>query len=138
MPKAYISRKEEFAAAHRLYNATLTDAENLYLFDKCFTLHGHNYQLEVVLYGDIDQLTGYVYDLKQLKHIVHETILARFDHQYLNELDEFHDIIPTAENIAMVIFNTLKQTAIGNILDKIILHETSKHSVTYTGDSINV
>jgi 6-pyruvoyltetrahydropterin/6-carboxytetrahydropterin synthase len=104
--KVSVSRKEHFNAAHRLFNPAWDDEKNNAVFGKCSNphYHGHNYELIVTLVGEPSPETGYVYDLKSLSDLIKENILKYFDHKNLN-LDTvyFKNLIPTAENIAVVI-----------------------------------
>lgn len=132
--KVAIYRKEHFNAAHRLHNAKLTEAENAAVFGKCnyANYHGHNYELIIKVSGEIDPITGYVIDTKILSDLIQEKIIERFDHKNLN-LDtlEFKDLNPTAENIAVVIYNILRKQ-IDNRYDlKITLYETERNYVEY-------
>ncbi len=129
-----VIRIESFNAAHRLHNPSLSDSENEKIFGKCnnFNYHGHNYKLEVHVTGCIDPVTGYVIDLKILKNIIKEEVLDRFDHRNLNlDVDDFKQLNPTAENIAIVIYEKIV-AKLGEDYDVIIhLHETDKNSVVY-------
>jgi len=132
--KIAIFRKEHFNAAHRLHNADLSDAENARLFGKCnyVNYHGHNYELIVKVVGEIDPITGYVIDTKILSDLIKEQIIERFDHKNLNlDTTEFKNLNPTAENIAMVIYNILKQHLDNRYDLKIILYETERNYVEF-------
>jgi 6-pyruvoyltetrahydropterin/6-carboxytetrahydropterin synthase len=105
-----LSQKFEFSASHRLHNPALTQDENRELFGKCNNEygHGHNYVLQVTIAGTPDS-NGFLMDIPKLEHLVSETVIDPFDHRYLNvEIPEFSDLIPTVENIAMVIYRMLK------------------------------
>ena len=132
--KVTVSRKERFNAAHRLHNPELSDELNTRLFGKCNNpnYHGHNYELIVKLTGEIDPKTGYVYDLKVLSDIIKENVTNRFDHKNLNlDTDEFKKLNPTAENIAVVIYNILRDKIDPSIELKIELFETEKNFVEF-------
>jgi len=135
--KFTVCRKEHFNAAHRLFNPDWSDEKNNAVFGKCNNpnFHGHNYELIVKVTGMPDPETGYVYDMKILSDIIKENIIEKFDHKNLNlDTNEFKELIPTAENIAMVIWNILK-TKIENEYDlKIILYETERNFVEYPAD----
>jgi 6-pyruvoyltetrahydropterin/6-carboxytetrahydropterin synthase len=106
-----VVRREHFNAAHRLYRKDWTDEQNSQTFGKCSlpNYHGHNYELEIKVVGEIDEATGYVMDLKKLSDLVNEQVLEKFDHRNLNvDVEEFKSVIPTAENIAVVIYNLLR------------------------------
>lgn len=132
--KIAVYRKEHFNAAHRLNNPNLSIEENALLFGKCnyANYHGHNYELLVKVTGEIDEKTGYVIDTKILSDLIKKLILDRFDHRNLNlDIDEFKNLNPTAENIAIVIYNLLRPS-IANILElKVILYETARNYVEY-------
>jgi 6-pyruvoyltetrahydropterin/6-carboxytetrahydropterin synthase len=109
-PMMRLSQKFEFSASHRLHNPTLSDEENRRLFGKCNNPfgHGHNYELQVTLRGTPDN-RGVLIELPAFERIVSETVIDRFDHKNLNlELAEFHELIPSVENIAMTIYQLLK------------------------------
>lgn len=132
--KVAVFRKERFNAAHRLHNPNLSDMENQMLFGKCNSpnFHGHNYDLTVKVTGYVDPKTGYVIDTKILSNLIDETILEKFDHRNLNlDLVEFKDLNPTAENIAMIIYNILREKINASLELKIILNETEKNYVEF-------
>jgi len=107
----YITRRETFAAAHRLFKPELSDEENLKLFGKCSNpnWHGHNYILEVIVAGKVDTDTGFVMDLKNLKEIVRKNVITKVDHKNLNlDTDFMKGKIPTSENIVIAIWNELE------------------------------
>src|SRR5436309_9165866 len=111
MNKVSVYRKEHFNAAHRLHNPAFDDATNEKVFGKCNNphFHGHNYELIVKVTGEPDKQTGYVIDLKQLSDLIKEKVLKRFDHKNLNlDVAEFEHLNPTAENIAITIYNILR------------------------------
>jgi 6-pyruvoyltetrahydropterin/6-carboxytetrahydropterin synthase len=134
--KIAVYRKEQFNAAHRLHNNALSDAENAALFGKCNYphYHGHNYELVVKVTGEIDPKTGYVIDMKQLGDLVKEHIIERFDHKNLNlDTEEFRQLNPTAENIALVIHDILQKQLDARYELKILLYETERNYVEYPG-----
>ncbi|KAL3985925.1 6-pyruvoyl tetrahydrobiopterin synthase [Acanthocheilonema viteae] len=131
-----LTRRETFSACHRLQNATLSDTENDQLYGKCNNLngHGHNYIWEVTLRGPIDQKSGMVYSLANLKNEM-KIVLDEVDHKNLDkDIVYFKNNVSTAENLIVYLWNELK-SKIGNpeLLYKMILHETEKNSVTYRG-----
>ena|SRR5579871_4663117 len=132
--KVAVFRREHFNAAHRLYNPLWDDKKNFEVFGKCSNpnYHGHNYELEVKVTGEPDPQTGYVIDLKLLSDIVKENIHAKFDHKNLN-LDTvyFKNINPTAENIAIVIYEILRTKIDIRYELKIRLYETDRNFVEY-------
>ncbi|MHA7865464.1 6-pyruvoyl trahydropterin synthase family protein [Flagellimonas marinaquae] len=134
MNKIAIVRCEHFNAAHRLHNKDWTDEKNQAIFGKCNNpnYHGHNYELEVKVIGTVDPDTGYVIDTKILSDLIKDRILARFDHRNLNlDTEEFKDINPTAENIAIVIYNLLRPEIKPKQELKIKLYETPRNYVEY-------
>lgn len=137
MKKVSVFRKEHFNAAHRLHNPSLSDTENARIFGKCnnANYHGHNYDLTVKLTGEVDATTGYVYDMKLLSDIIKENILDRFDHKNLNlDVKEFEVLNPTAENIAITIYEILKSKIENRYEIKILLYETERNFVEYPAD----
>jgi 6-pyruvoyltetrahydropterin/6-carboxytetrahydropterin synthase len=132
--KVAVYRKEHFNAAHRLYNPKWDDVKNNEVFGLCnnHNFHGHNYELVIKVTGEINPDTGYVIDMKELSHIVKEKILKRFDHKNLNlDTKEFRELNPTAENIAVVIWNLLREELNTNLDLKIFLYETERNYVEY-------
>ncbi|MCE1187854.1 MAG: 6-carboxytetrahydropterin synthase [Ignavibacteria bacterium] len=132
----YVTRREVFSAAHVLYNAEWSDSRNAEVFDKCANPrgHGHNYVLEVTIAGEIDPSTGYVIDLKLLKSIIKEQIIAKVDHKHLNyDVDFLQNIIPTAENIAVAIWNELVHRIPSGTLYSVKVHETENNCAEYKG-----
>jgi 6-pyruvoyltetrahydropterin/6-carboxytetrahydropterin synthase len=135
MPIVTVTRRVHFNAAHRLHNPALSDAENRAAFGPCNNpnYHGHNYELEVSVEGEVDPTTGYVVDLGVVKRIAEETVLAALDHKNLNlDVPEFRDLNPTAENIAVVIWQKLEGKLPGR-LARIVLWETPRNWVEYRG-----
>lgn len=134
MKKASVYRKEHFNAAHRLHNPLLTDEENRELYGKCNNpnFHGHNYEVVVKVTGPIDEKTGYVADTKILSNIIREHVTDRFDHKNLNlDVEEFKTLNPTTENVAVVIYNTLRGELPAELDLKIYLYETERNYVEY-------
>ena len=135
--KVAVFRREHFNAAHRLYNEKWTDAQNTDTFGKCSlpNYHGHNYELEVKVVGEIDPATGFVMDLKKLSDLVQEKVIEKFDHKNLNlDTEEFKQLNPTAENIVVVIYNLLRPH-IDPAKDLWIrLYETPRNFVEYPVD----
>jgi 6-pyruvoyltetrahydropterin/6-carboxytetrahydropterin synthase len=132
--KIAVFRKEHFNAAHRLHNNELSNEENALLFGKCNypNYHGHNYELIVKVIGEINPKTGYVIDMKILSDLIKEHVLEKFDHKNLNlDTEEFKHLNPTAENIAMVIYNILKNKLNNHYELKITLYETERNYVEY-------
>ncbi len=132
--KVAVFRKEHFNAAHRLHNAAWSEEENLRVFGKCSyaNFHGHNYELIVKVTGEPDPATGYVIDLKLLSDLVRRQVTERFDHKNLNlDTKEFKQLNPTAENIAVVIYNLLRPELDARYELKITLYETERNYVEY-------
>ncbi|MFS4456789.1 6-pyruvoyl trahydropterin synthase family protein [Maribacter sp. 2304DJ31-5] len=134
--KIKVSRKAHFNAAHRLYRKDWSDGKNDSIFGKCSNpnFHGHNYELIVSVYGEIDPETGFVMDMKILKTLIKTEIEDAFDHKNLNiEVPEFKDLNPTAENIAIVVWNKLRPHIDADHLLEVVLYETPRNFVTFSG-----
>ncbi|MCX6322743.1 MAG: 6-carboxytetrahydropterin synthase [Sphingobacteriales bacterium] len=132
--KVAVFRKEHFNAAHRLHNPNWDEQTNQKIFGKCNNphFHGHNYDLIVRLIGTPDPETGYVIDLKVLSDLIKEQVLDRFDHRNLNEdCVEFSQLNPTAENIAMVIYQLLRSKIDAKLDLQIRLYETERNFVEF-------
>jgi 6-pyruvoyltetrahydropterin/6-carboxytetrahydropterin synthase len=131
-----VCRRSNFNAAHRLFRPDWSDEKNQTVFGKCNNpnFHGHNYTLEVWIDGEIDQETGYVIDLKIVKDLIKIEIEDRFDHRNLNlDCPEFTSLIPTAENIAVVCYNLLREKMDSKYALTIRLWETENNIVEYNG-----
>ncbi|HSR61550.1 MAG TPA: 6-carboxytetrahydropterin synthase [Robiginitalea sp.] len=134
--KVKVSRKAHFNAAHRLYRPDWDDARNREVFGKCSNphYHGHNYELIVSVTGPIDPRTGFVMDLKVLKDLIRAEVEDAFDHKNLNEeIPEFADLNPTAENIAVVIWRKLRPHLGSELELEVQLYETPRNFVTFNG-----
>lgn len=134
--KVKVSRKAHFNAAHRLYRPDWEDSKNWEVFGKCNNpnFHGHNYELIVSVTGEIDPETGFVMDMKVLKDLIKDKIEDAFDHKNLNkEVPEFQELNPTAENIAVVIWNKLRPSIEANKDLEVVLYETPRNFVSYSG-----
>lgn len=132
-----VSRKAHFNAAHRLYRKDWTIEENDAVFGKCNNpnYHGHNYELIVSVTGEIDQETGFVIDVKILSYLIKEHIENAFDHKNLNlDVPDFQDLNPTAENIAVVIWNKLRGFIDNRKELEVTLYETPRNFVSYKGN----
>jgi 6-pyruvoyltetrahydropterin/6-carboxytetrahydropterin synthase len=132
--KVQISRKAHFNAAHRLYRKDWDDAKNKAVFGKCSNpnFHGHNYDMIVSLTGEIDQETGFVMDMVELKEIIRVEIEEYLDHKNLNiEVPEFKELNPTAENIVIVIYERLKKRIPSHLQIEVTLYETPRNFVKY-------
>ncbi|BDQ13455.1 6-pyruvoyl trahydropterin synthase family protein [Sediminibacterium sp. TEGAF015] len=129
-----VFRKEHFNAAHRLHNPTWSAERNKAVFGLCNNenFHGHNYELIVMVSGEIDAETGYLIDLKILSDLIKDEVLNRFDHKNLNlDTQEFKNLNPTAENIAVVIYQLLRAKLEEKYTLKIRLYETERNFVEY-------
>jgi 6-pyruvoyltetrahydropterin/6-carboxytetrahydropterin synthase len=131
-----VSRKSHFNAAHRLHVAHWSDEKNKSVFGTCNNpnYHGHNYELIVTVTGQIDEETGFLIDTKILRDIIAIEVEERFDHQNLNlDTKEFKELNPTAENIAIVIWNLIRKKLDNNLKLTIKLYETERNFVEYNG-----
>jgi len=134
MPKATVTRRAHFNAAHRLFNPARDEAWNRAMFGVCANpnYHGHNYEMEVTVEGEIDPDTGYVLDISLLKNLVEAHLLRHLDHQNLNlDVPWFRDLNPTAENIARVCFEVLAPVIPAGHLKRIRLWETPRNYVDF-------
>lgn len=129
-----VYRRAHFNAAHRLYNPHWTHEKNDEIFGLCNnpSFHGHNYELEVKVTGDVNPETGYVYDIKKLSDLIRDEIEHRFDHKNLNiDTEEFRNLNPTAEHIVYVIYGILRDKISTEYDLKIKLWETPRNYVEY-------
>lgn len=136
--KVAVFRREQFNAAHRLHNPLWDDETNRRIFGKCNNphFHGHNYQLEVKVEGEIDADTGFVIDMKILSDIIREEVTERYDHRNLNlDLPEFCELNPTAENIAVVIWRRIRERLSEKYLLTVRLYETERNFVEFSGNN---
>ena len=132
--KIAVFRKEHFNAAHRLNNPAWNEEKNIAVFGKCNNpnYHGHNYNLIVKVVGEPDPQTGYLIDLKLLSNLIKENVLNKFDHKNLNlDTEEFKELNPSAENIAIVIYNILREKIDKKYDLQIRLYETERNFVEY-------
>jgi 6-pyruvoyltetrahydropterin/6-carboxytetrahydropterin synthase len=132
--KVAVYRKEHFNAAHKLFCADWTDEKNKQVFGACSNpnYHGHNYELVVQVIGVPDPITGFVINTKDLSNIVEEEVKSRFDHKNLNlDTDLFKNLNPSAENIAIVIYDLLRPRISESLDLKIRLYETERNFVDY-------
>ena len=135
--KVTVSRKAHFNAAHRLFVENWSDEKNKNLFGKCSNpnFHGHNYDLIVDVKGDVDQVTGVVIDLKELKDIIKNEVEELLDHKNLNlDVLYFKKVIPTAENICIFIWNILRDKISKDNELSVTLYETPRNFVKYSGN----
>ncbi|TXB61766.1 6-pyruvoyl trahydropterin synthase family protein [Phaeodactylibacter luteus] len=129
-----VFRRAHFNAAHRLYNPAWSDEKNQEVFGLCNNpnYHGHNYELEVKVAGEVDPVTGYLIDLKDLKDLIKKEVELRFDHKNLNlDTEEFRNLNPTAENICFVIWNILRSHLDERYDLSVRLYETPRNYVEY-------
>jgi 6-pyruvoyltetrahydropterin/6-carboxytetrahydropterin synthase len=125
---ALVGRRESFSAAHQLCDPGLSDEENLRRFGKCANLHGHNYVLEVVVVGEIDQSSGYVLDLKLLSDVISRQVIQDVDHRNLNtDVPWLKGLIPTAENLALTFWERLRPELPDGLLRSVRVWETDKN-----------
>lgn len=132
----FVTRREVFSASHRLFNEKFSDEENERIFGKCNNPngHGHNYILEVIVAGEIDPSTGYALDLKILKEIIRANVISKVDHKNLNlDVGFLKGKIPTAENIAIGIWDQLKDKMPSGKLYSVKIYETENNYVEYRG-----
>jgi 6-pyruvoyltetrahydropterin/6-carboxytetrahydropterin synthase len=136
MPRVVVSRRLHFNAAHRLWNPRWSEVENARVFGVCANpnFHGHNYNLDVSVAGEIDPDTGYVMDINRLKDIVNECFVRHLDHKNLNlDVPWFKDVNPTAENIVVVAWRVLEPAVRPVRLAQMRLWETERNFVDYDG-----
>lgn len=133
--KAHLTRRYMLAASHRLHAPTLSDEQNRAVYGKCNNPHGHghNYAVEVTVSGPVSAETGMVCNLVDLDEAVQRSVIERFDHQNLNTLAEFADRVPTTENLAVYLYNILRQSFHSAHLEKVRIEETLNNSFEYAG-----
>jgi 6-pyruvoyltetrahydropterin/6-carboxytetrahydropterin synthase len=132
-----VFRKEHFNAAHRLFNPHWDEETNEAVFGKCNNknYHGHNYEVIIKITGPVNPQTGYVIDLKLVSNIIKDHVLNKFDHKNLNlDVPQFKNLNPTAENVAIVIWNILREKIDKKFELKITLYETERNYVEYPVD----
>ena len=130
----YVTRKEHFNAAHKVWRAEWSEEKNLEVFGKCSNKnwHGHNYDLLFKVTGDVNPETGFVMDLKELSDLLNKEISDRFDHRNLNlDVAEFKNLNPTAENIAKVVFDIMRPKIDARFTIQVTLYETPRNFVVY-------
>lgn len=130
---AYTTRRFTFSAGHRYWVGQWSEAENRRAFGSLTVPHGHNYTLEVTVYGRLDERTGMVMDLAELKRLVEETVVARFDHADLTADPLFRDRVPTTENIAIAVWDLLGPKLGGERLWQVRVAEDPTLFVDYRG-----
>jgi 6-pyruvoyltetrahydropterin/6-carboxytetrahydropterin synthase len=123
-----VSRRESFNAAHQLRDPALSDAENWELYGKCANLHGHNYMLEVVVAGEIDETTGFVVDMKKVSDVISMQIIEHVDHRNLNtDVPWLEGLVPTAENLALAFWHRIDTKLPKGSLRSVRVHESDKN-----------
>ena len=133
----YLTRKEHFNAAHRLYNPEWSDEQNEAVFGKCANknYHGHNYNLFVTIKGEPDSKTGIIVNLKDLSRLIQSVITNKLDHKNLNiEVDFLNGIMPSTENLAKAIFAELRPHIKGCELHSVRVFETENNFAEYFGN----
>jgi 6-pyruvoyltetrahydropterin/6-carboxytetrahydropterin synthase len=136
MPRCSVTRRVHFNAAHRVHNPKYSDEWNRKMFGECNNpnFHGHNYELDVTVEGEIDGETGYVMDLNILKQLTQDRLLRHLDHKNLNvDVSWFRDLIPTSENIALVCWRELRAAVPASLALRLRLWETPRNYVDYEG-----
>jgi len=133
--KTHLTRRYLFSASHRLHSEEMSAEENLATYGKCNNPHGHghNYSLEVTVSGQVDPGTGMICNLVDLDQCVEKEVLARYDLENLNALEEFSVTVPTTENLCIQIFETLHRRFPQAHLERVRLEETMMNSFEYAG-----
>ena len=138
MPVVRATRRAHFSAAHRLYRPDWSDEQNAEVFGDCANphWHGHNYEIDVTVEGPVDPETGYVMDLKLLKQALEDRVLGDLDHRNLNlQVPWLEGVNPTTENLVVAIWGRLVDAMPADVrLVRIVLHETPRNSVEYSGE----
>jgi len=135
--EVFLTRRLSFCSAHRLYNDKLSEEENWKIFDKCSHKngHGHNYELYVTLKGKVDPDTGMIMNVNEICDIVEELVIDDMDHRHLNfDVEEFQTLLPSIENLVIVIWRRLKKNdKLGPLLYEIKVQETENNIAFYRG-----
>ena len=137
MQEIYVTRRETFAAAHRLHRTDWDEVRNKDVFGKCYNLHGHNFTLKVTVAATVNKETGMVLNFTELKNIVKTHIIDRVDHKYLNEdIAEFKNLLPTSENILLVFRKWLEEQLKDKHyrLHEIRVYESEKNYVSWVAN----
>lgn len=139
MPIAYITRRERFCAAHRLFNPDLTEEQNLKIYGECSNnnWHGHNFELYVTVKGEVNPTIGYVVNLKVISDIIKERVICKLDHHNINlDVDFMEGMIPSTENLATAIWKQIQSpiSELGAELYCVKIQETENNYVEYFGD----
>jgi 6-pyruvoyltetrahydropterin/6-carboxytetrahydropterin synthase len=138
MPEVRVTRRLHFSAAHRLFRSDWSEARNTEVFGDCShpNWHGHNYELEVTVAGAVDPETGFVMDLKDLRDLVQSRVVVDVDHRNLNlDVPWMKGVLPSTENFVVAIWNRLEDAMPEGVrLERILLEETPRNFVEYTGE----
>ena len=137
MPRVRVTRQLHFSAAHRLFNPAFSDERNTEVFGLCANpnWHGHNYEIDVTVEGEVDSETGYVIDLKALRDLVESRVVDDMDHKNLNlDVAWLADVLPSTENLVVAIWNRLVDRIPTGRLVRLVLWETPRNSVEYAGE----
>lgn len=132
-----LTRKAEFSASHYYWVEAWSPEENARAFGKCSNRngHGHNYTLEVTVAGEVDPVTGFVVDLKELKDVMEREVVSAYDHRHLNlEVPEFKSALPTTENIAVAVWRRLEGKIAGAKLHRVRVYEMPDLFAEYFGE----
>jgi 6-pyruvoyltetrahydropterin/6-carboxytetrahydropterin synthase len=132
-----LTRKAEFSASHFYWNDAWSEEENVRRFGKCANRngHGHNYTLEVTVAGEVDAVSGFVVDLKELKDVMEREVVSIYDHRHLNlEVPEFKSAVPTTENIAIAVWKRLDGKISGAKLHRVRVYELADLFADYYGE----
>ena len=138
IPKVFITKILSFSACHRLHSHKLSDEENLNIFGKCNNKngHGHNYKVEATLYGPVNEDTGMVFNLGDLKKYM-STVIDTLDHKNLDkDVEYFENVVSTTENVAVYIYNCLNELLPRDLLYEVKIHETDNNVVVYRGKRV--
>lgn len=133
-----LTRKAEFSAAHYYWNDAWSEEKNTEVFGRCANRngHGHNYTLEVTVTGQVDAVTGFVVDLKELKDVMEREVVGVYDHRHLNlEVPEFEKTVPTTENLAIAIWKRLEGKIPGAKLERVRVYEMPDLFADYCGEA---
>ena len=138
MPLVYLTRRETFSACHRLHSTKLSDEENLEIFSKCNNLngHGHNYTVEVTVKGQVNENTGMVMNITDLKKVIEISVMKPLDHKNIDkDVPYFENVVSTTENVAVFIWRGISSKLPENVLlDQVKIWETEKTIVVYKGE----
>jgi 6-pyruvoyltetrahydropterin/6-carboxytetrahydropterin synthase len=136
--KAHLSRRYRFSASHRLHSRDMSASENQSTYGKCNNPHGHghNYTVEVTVSGPVDESTGMVCNLADLDRFIDKEVLARYDLENLNTLQEFARQVPTTENLCITIYELVQRGFTQAHLERVRIEETMMNSFEYSGDNL--